>query len=119
MGTFTQNPVQVPAAETSGSKAANAEWLSSDITPLSDSVNVVRLFLSLDKSAIIEFTLDSGSNWFTLKDKASVTANEALILYVPMKPGDNLNFRTTETGGATLNFFRADYVGSETGALGT
>lgn len=109
----------LPASETSGVKAQNEEWLTEDIPYGVNSVaHMARIFFSINKSAAIEFSLNSGSTWAVLKRKTSVAANEAIMAYVPLRIADLLNFRSPEVGGVTLIFFRVDYVDFESGAVG-
>ena len=85
--------------KTSGSKAQNAEWFSSDLTvPKSCTVTVQ---FSVNLAVLIQYTLDSGSNWFELV--LLTVANKQERMDITMMSGDLFNMRTTTIGGATVH----------------
>jgi hypothetical protein len=106
----------VPRGSTSGSKAQNAEWFASDLSPQVATPYTGTFFLSfsVDSTVGIDYTLDSGTTWVKLQDdqgSASFTADEAHNgIPIMLRDGDTFNMRIPTAGGADVHFCRVDEV---------
>ena len=105
-----------PVGDTSGAKAQNAEWFTSDIATGSDQAlysSKYRIFVSINAAKIVEVTIDSGSTWMSVNGGVALVANACYIFDIPTRSGDTFNMRISESGGATVNACRVDEIFSE------
>jgi len=94
----------------SGSKTATTEWFASDLL-MSENLGFFRITLSISASAIIEVTLDSGSNWTALNSGIALVADQIYTFEVPVRNGDTINFRTPSGATTTtVDIGRIDQV---------
>ena len=101
--------------DTSGAKAQNAEWFSSDITRTGGPQfsSKYRVSLAIDAEKTVEITLNSGTNWIKLNGGTALTANCAYIFDIPVRASDTFNVRIPDSSGATVVYCRVDEVFSE------
>ena len=101
----------------SGSKAQNAEWFSSDLSPetLSSDQEASKFRISVAVSAAVDvqITLDSGTTWLKLNSGNTLVADSLYIFDVPTRFGDTFNMRTSTSGGCTVRVCRISEVGME------
>lgn len=84
-----------------GAKAQDVEYLASDIEP----ENVTTIKVQVSGTAVdVQITFDSGSTWVDLF--GTLTANTYTEQKIAVIPGDQINFRTNNGAGITLDFFR-------------
>ena len=99
-------------AITTGAKAANEEWFTTDATPgTPQSINapVFVLTFAMDTTSPVEISLDSGANFVALRDETgspTFNANTTYSRPFPVRTGDQVNVRATN--GVTLLFARLD-----------
>ena len=85
--------------ETSGSKSLNEEWFSDDLRVM-DSTTIIIQF-SVNNAVLVQYTLNSGTNWFELVLLTTVNKHERAE--VTMKYGALFNMRTSTIGGTNVN----------------
>lgn len=68
----------------------------------------LRLTISMDTAAVLEYTVDSGTTWVTLNNGVALTINSLHIFDCPILSGDLVNFRYKAS--ADVNIFRIDQV---------
>ncbi len=89
-----------PLAEvTNQSFNQNEEFFSSDLR-VYNRCKMLFVNISTTASKAIQITLDSGSNWIDLADAKKYNFNE--LIQFPLDPTERLNFRTTSSGGCTI-----------------
>lgn len=91
-----------------GALSANEKWFTSDfVAPdMKRGQNDTHLHFSFGTSSTVEYTLDGGSKWVLAEDGKTFTAGTGYEIFVPIKPGDSLNFRATEEQTEGLDFGR-------------
>lgn len=94
-----------------GSKSANQEWFTIDCSDTKVPVNLSRQILihfAISTDSVIEYTLDSGSNWVAFNNKSPLSNNTGYELGLRIRNGDLFNIRATEA--LTVIFARVDVV---------
>jgi len=103
--------------EASGTKAQNAEWFSSDLSPetLSSDQEAAKFRLTVAVSSAVDLqcTLDSGSTWLKINSGNNLVAEALYIFDIPVRFGDTFNLRTTNGSGTTIKICRVSEVGME------
>ena len=103
--------------EGSGTKAQNAEWFSSDLSPETLSgdqeASKFRLSVAVSSAVDVQCTLDSGSTWLKLNSGNSLVADALYVFDVPTRFGDTFNLRTTDGSGTTIRVCRISEVSME------
>ena len=91
-------------------KVADVEFLTTDVSVglRSDRSGKLRTTISMDVSAILEVTVNSGTTWNELNSGGALGANQLFVFDVPIFSGDLVNFRYKAT--ANINIFRVDEV---------
>lgn len=81
-----------------GSKSANQEWFSTDIydTITSTTRRRIRVHLAVNTDSVIEYTLDSGTNWVAFNNKHPVHNNCGYEFELSLQNGDLFNIRATQ-----------------------
>ena len=97
--------------ETSGSKAQNIEWFSSDLKR--NQTTKFRVNIALDTSVVIEITKDSGTTWVTLNGGVALVLDSEYTFDIPIRTGDLFNIRIPTGGGATVHWCRIDRINTE------
>jgi len=116
IGQVSTNYQVMPVGNTTGAKAQNAEWFTSDIATGSDQVNYsskYRILVSINAAKIVEVTLNSGTTWISLNGGSALVANAAYVFDIPTRSGDTFNMRISQSSGATVNICRVDDIFSE------
>jgi hypothetical protein len=103
--------------EGSGTKAQNAEWFSSDLSPETLSgdqeASKFRLSIAVSSAVPIECTLNSGTTWVKLNSGNNLVADALYIFDIPTRFGDLFNLRTTDGSGTTIRICRVSEVSME------
>lgn len=103
--------------EASGTKAQNAEWFSSDLSPETlhsdQEASKFRISVALSAHVYIEVTLDSGSTWVKLNSGNKVVIDSLYVFDVPIRFGDTFNMRVPDSSGATIRVCRISEVSME------
>lgn len=104
-----------PQGSTTGAKAQNAEWFASDLEPFARSIRATKFRVTIveDTGVVIECTLDSGSNWFTINSGNALTADSMFSFDILLRVTDTFNIRTPTAGGTTVVVCRVDEVVAE------
>ena len=98
---------------TSGSKAQNTEWFSTDISQSVKGAASYRIQVSITPSVVIDVTLDSGSTWTHLNSGDVLKDSAIYIFVVSTREGDLFNMRTPTVGGTTVQICRIDESAAE------
>ena len=86
--------ITVPVA-----KGIDVEWFAEEITVLLSNVNILGTIVvdfAFDVSSIIEYTLDSGTNWIEFNNGEEVVGGQSR--FIDVTSGVLVNFRA-KTGG--------------------
>ena len=78
---------------------ADEEWLGEDITIVLSNANRIAAIVvdfSYDIASVIEYTLDSGSNWVSFNQGSEVAGGQSRFIRVTN--GNQLNFRAKTAG---------------------
>lgn len=97
--------------DTSGAKAQNVEWFSTDIT--SDDIGKFRFNVSVDTAVVVQITKDGGTTWVNLNRGNNLGVDDESVFSIPIRNGDEFNVRTPTAGGATINYCRVDFITDE------
>jgi len=83
----------------SGAKAQNVEWFASDLTPDTSFANAKsatwRVSLNIATSVVVQYTLDSGANWYSFSD-TNPTAGIETTFVIHSADTDQFNMRTND-----------------------
>lgn len=94
-----------------GSKSANQEWFTSDVSddlvPLNLSRQIL-IHLAINTASVVEYTLDSGTNWVAFNNKQQLDSNTGYEFSMRIRNGDLFNIRAT--GALTVIFARVDLI---------
>ena len=80
-------------------KGTDVEWFTEDITVLLSDVNILATLVvdfAFDVSTVVEYTLDSGTNWIAFNNGDAVTGGQSR--FIDVTTGVLVNFRA-KTGG--------------------
>ena len=80
-------------------KGVDVEWFAEDITVLLSNVNILGTIVvdfAFDVDTVIEYTLDSGTNWIAFNNGLSVSGGQSR--FIDVTDGVQVNFRA-RTGG--------------------
>ena len=80
-------------------KGIDVEWFDEDITVLLSNVNILATIVvdfAFDVSSIVEYTLDSGTNWIAFNNGDPVVGGQSR--FIDVTTGVLVNFRS-KTGG--------------------
>lgn len=80
-------------------KGIDVEWFAEDITVLLSSVNILGTIVvdfAFDVSTVVEYTLDSGTNWIAFNNGQPVVGGQSR--FIDVTTGVLVNFRA-KTGG--------------------
>jgi len=80
-------------------KGIDVEWFAEDITVLLSNSNILASIVvdfAFDVSTVVEYTLDSGTNWIAFNNGESVTGGQSR--FIDVTTGVQVNFRS-KTGG--------------------
>ena len=80
-------------------KIADEEWFAEDITVLLSNVNILATLVvdfAFDVSTVVEYTLDSGTNWIAFNNGLEVVGGQSR--FIDVTTGVLVNFRV-KTGG--------------------
>ena len=83
-------------------KGIDEEWFAEDITVLLSNVNVLGTIVvdfAFDVSSIVEYTLDSGTNWIAFNNGDAVVGGQSR--FIDVTTGVLVNFRA-KTGGTLI-----------------
>lgn len=94
-----------------GVKAQNDEWLGDDIAV--DDVGKFRFNICTSSAVVVEYTINSGTNWIKINAGDALVANSGYGFDLYIRAGDAVNFRTPTVGGTTLILGRGDSVKDE------
>ncbi len=92
-------------SSTTGAKALDAEWFTTDISPKKgqQEVNEISISLSTSTPTLVEISFNSGTDWELLFEVADQVANKLIHTKVDVEQGDLINFRSNTAGGTTVN----------------
>jgi len=91
---------------TSGAKAQNVEFFGTDLDPRHITDGALRYIVTVSSNeALIQITLDSGTTWTEL---GTPDSNKITSYTFYVRDNDQVNFRTNDEDGITLDFFRVD-----------
>lgn len=94
-----------------GAKAQNVEWLTTDYRV--DDIGKFRCNVATSTAVVVEYTIDSGSNWLKINAGDALVANCSYGFDIYVRPADLLNFRTATAGGTTVILGRLDSIKDE------
>lgn len=83
-------------------KGIDVEWFDEDITVLLSNVNVLGTLVvdfAFDVSSIVEYTLDSGTNWIAFNNGDPVVGGQSR--FIDVTTGVLVNFRA-KSGGTLI-----------------
>lgn len=83
-------------------KGIDVEWFAEDITVLLSNINrlaTIVVDFAFSVSSIIEYTLDSGSNWIAFNNGEAVTGGQSR--FIDVTKDVQVNFRA-KTGGTLI-----------------
>ena len=79
--------------------AGNDEWFAEDITILLSNTNVLATIVvdfAFSVDSVVEYTLDSGTNWIAFNQKEQVKGGQSR--FIDVTKNNLVNFRATEAG---------------------
>jgi hypothetical protein len=102
--------IQIAVDIPTGVKAQNVEWMNDYAV---DDLGKFRCNIAVSSESVVEFTVDSGSNWIMLNAGNDLLANCSYGFDIYVRAGDLINFRTPTVGGTTVILARLDSVKDE------
>jgi hypothetical protein len=93
-----------------GVKAQFAEWMTDHKV---DDLGKFRCNLAVSSDTVIEYTVDSGTNWLKLNQGDLVKGGCSYGFDIYVRPGDLINFRASSSGNRILLLGRLDSIKDE------
>lgn len=92
-----------------GVKSGNEEWFTTDVDDTRVLAGLTReqfIHFAIDTDSVVQYTLDSGSNWINFNSGEIISANDGFIFSYFVRNGDLVNIRATQA--LTVIFARVD-----------
>ena len=103
--------VQVAATIPNSGFAQDAEWLASDYE--ATDVGKLRFNIAVDSAVIVEYTLNSGTDWVTINEGDALVADASYGFSIYIRAGDLVNFKSPSAGTTTVIIGRLDLITDE------
>ncbi len=103
--------IQIAVDIPTGTKAQNIEWMGNDYEV--DDLGKFRCNIAVDTDSIVEYTIDSGTNWLQLNAGDVLLANCSYGFDIYVRAGDQINFRSPSAGSRDLLLGRLDSIKDE------
>lgn len=103
--------IQIAFNIPTGVKAQDEEWINTDYHV--DDLGKFRCNLVISTDKTVQYTVNSGTNWFWIDEGRKLKANCAYGFDIYVRAGDFINFRTPDAGGTTLLLGRLDSIKDE------
>lgn len=94
-----------------GNFAQNVEWLGTDFR--ADDIGKFRCNIVVSTSSVVEYTVDSGTNWISINEGNALVANAGYGFDIYVRADDRINFRSPTGGTTTLVLGRLDSIKDE------
>ncbi len=102
--------IQIAVDIPTGSKGQNVEWMTDYNV---DDLGKFRCNIAVDTDSVVEYTIDSGSNWLQLNAGDALLAKCSYGFDIYVRAGDQLNFRSPTAGSRNLLLGRLDSIKDE------
>ena len=102
--------IQIAVDIPTGAKAQNVEWMNDYAV---DDLGKFRCNIVVSSDSVVEYTINSGTNWMKLNSGEVLKANCSYGYDIFVRASDLVNFRTPTIGGTTLILGRLDSVKNE------
>jgi hypothetical protein len=87
------------------------EWMANDW--MVDDLGKFRCNIVLNTNSVVEYTVNSGTNWIKINTGGNLIQNCAYGFDIYVRAGDRLNFRSPSEGTTTVILGRCDSIKDE------